>query len=297
MASVAVTAVVLTACGASSGTSSTAAKGECPVTAVPVVVSVDQWGDIVNRLAGDCGAVTTIFKSSAADPHDYEPSPADIARFTGAKLVVMNGLGYDPWAAKAVGTLDRKPTVVDAGKVVALHRGDNPHIWYAPDDVYQLADVVTAKLKVLLPSGAAYFEQRHRAWRSSMRPYDSEIATIKRVASGTTFVATEGVFSSMAKALGLTDKTPRGFAAATANESDPSPGDLHAFERALESGAADVLISNTQTQGAIGSQVRNTAKSASVPIVNVTESVPPGFSSFEAWQVSQLRALARALAR
>lgn len=292
----AVTAMVLTACGASSGTSSTA-KGACPVAAVPVVVSVDQWGDIVKQLAGDCGAVTTIFKSSAADPHDYEPTPADIAKFTGAKLVVINGLDYDPWADKAVATLDRKPTVVDAGKVVALYGGDNPHIWYGPDDVYQLADVVTAKLKVLLPKGAAYFEQRHRAWRTSMRPYDGEIAKIKRVASGTTFVATEGVFSYMAKALGLKDTTPRGFATATANESDPSPGDLHAFERALESGAADVLIANTQTQGAIASQVRNTAKSASVPIVNVTESVPPGFSTFEAWQVSQLRALARALAR
>ena len=267
------------------------------MAAVPVVVSVDQWGDIVKRLAGDCGTVTTIVKSSTANPHDYEPTPADIARFSGAKLVVMNGLGYDSWAAKAVATLDRKPTVVDAGNVVGLHRGDNPHIWYGPDDVYQMADVVTAKLKVLLPEGTAYFERRLRAWRTSMRPYDAEIATIKRVASGTTFVATEGIFNPMAKALGLTDKTPRGFAKATANESDPSPGDLHAFERALESRAADVLIANTQTQGAIASQVRATATRASVPIVNVTESVPPGFSTFEAWQVSQLRALARALAR
>ena len=58
-----------------------------------------------------------------------------------------------------------------------------------------------------------------------------------------------------------------------------------------------MLIYNTQTEGAIPSQVRSTAEGASVPIVKVTESVPPGFSTFEAWQVSQLRDLARALAR
>ena len=292
-----VAAFLLTACVASSGTSGTERKGDCPTAAVAVVVSVDQWGDIVNQLAGDCGAVTTILKSSSADPHDYEPTPADIAKFTGAKLVVMNGLDYDPWAAKAVVTLDRKPTVVDAGKVGALHSGDNPHLWYGPGDVYKLADVVTAKLKLLLPKGATYFERRRTAWRASMRPYDAEIAKIKRVASGKTFGATEGIFFSMAKALGLIDKTPTGFATATANGSDPSPGDLNAFEHALENGAVDVLIYNTQTEGAIPAQVRSTAKAASVPIVKVTESVPPGFSTFEGWQVSQLRDLERALAR
>ena len=290
-------AILLTACGASSGTSSAGPRGDCPTSAVAVVVSVDQWGDIVNQLGGDCAAVTTIFKSSSADPHDYEPTPADIAKFTGARLVVMNGLDYDPWAAKAVVTLDRKPTVVDAGKVGALHSGDNPHLWYGPDDVYKLADVVTAKLKLLLPKGATYFEQRRAAWRASMRPYDAEIAKIKRVASGKTFGATEGIFFYMAKALGLIDKTPAGYARATANESDPSPGDLNAFERALENGGVDVLIYNTQTEGAIPAQVRSTAKAASVPIVKVTESVPPGFSTFEGWQLSQLIDLARALAR
>lgn len=290
-------ALVLTACGSSTGTSSTEQKGDCPTAAVPVVVSVDQWADIVNRLAGDCGAVTTIFKSASADPHDYEPTPADLVKFTGAKLVVVNGLDYDSWAAKAVATLDRKPTVVDAGRVAALRGGDNPHIWYAPDDVYKVADTVTAKLKLLLPKVATYFERRHTAWRASMRSYDAEIAKFKRVASGSTFAATEGIFFYMAKALGLTDTTPRGYVTATANGSDPSPSDLNALQHALENGEVNVLIYNTQTQGAIPSQVRSTATAASVPIVKVTESVPSGFSTFEAWQVSQLRALARALAR
>src|SRR4051794_14788110 len=96
-----IVALLLSGCGSSSGDSSTAdssTKGDCPTSAVPVVVTVDQWGDIVDQLAGACGTVTTIFKSSSADPHDYEPTPADIAEFSGAKLVVENGLDYDPWA-------------------------------------------------------------------------------------------------------------------------------------------------------------------------------------------------------
>ena len=95
--------LALAACSSGASSPTSASKGDCPTAPLAVVVSVDQWGDIVDQLAGDCGEVTTIIKSSSADPHDYEPTPADHAKFTGAELVVVNGLDYDPWADKAVG--------------------------------------------------------------------------------------------------------------------------------------------------------------------------------------------------
>jgi zinc/manganese transport system substrate-binding protein len=296
---VALGALALAACGSSSksgsGSTSSVPDEECPTAAVPVVVSVDQWGDIVDQLAGACGDVTTVFKSSSADPHDYEPTPADSAKFTGAKLVVVNGLDYDPWADKAVATLGTKPAVVNGGEVVGLHDGDNPHIWYGPDYVYKVAGAVTDQLKQLEPKDATYFDQRLQAWRASMAPYDAEIAKIKPAAAGKTYGATEGIFDYMAEALGLTNKTPAGYQRATSNESDPAPGDINAFEQALANHTVTVLIYNTQTEGAIPQQVRSQAEEAKVPVVNVTESVPQEFSTFEAWQVSQLKDLATAL--
>src|SRR5690242_17464111 len=87
--------LTLAACGSANARDAAAGTtGTCPAAPVAVVVTVDQWGDIVNRLAGACGNVTTIFKSSAADPHEYEPTPADAAAFGDAALVVMNGLDY-----------------------------------------------------------------------------------------------------------------------------------------------------------------------------------------------------------
>ncbi len=290
--------LVLGACTTSSnGGASRTPKGDCPTAPVPVVVSVDQWGDMTSRLAGDCGAVTTIFKSSSADPHDYEPTPAETAEFTGAKLVVVNGLDYDPWADRAVATLDTAPVVVNAGRVVGLRNGDNPHLWYGPDIVSRVADAITAKLERLRPADAAYFRARHTAWRASMRPYEAEIAAIRVAARGKSYAATEGIFAYMANALGLTDRTPPGYASATANGSEPSPGDLHAFEQELARGRIAVLIDNTQTQGAIPDQLRADAKRADVPVVPVTESVPPRFRTFVAWQLSQLKDLARAVGR
>jgi zinc/manganese transport system substrate-binding protein len=287
----------LSACASSGRSARSVMTGgaSCPTGRVSVVVTVAVWGDIVDRLAGACGRVTTIITSSSGDPHDYEPNPADSAAFADADLVVVNGLDYDAWADKAIAALDRQPDVVNAGEVAQLREGDNPHVWYGPKYVYAVADAVTAELEQLAPKSADVFERNRRAWEAAMRPYRAEIERIEPRATGKVYGATEGVFDYMADALGMRDATPRGYTRAAANEAEPAPGDLHELEQALEDRTMAVLFFNPQTEGAIPNQVRDTAESAGVPVVNVTESVPAEFDSFEAWQVSQLSDLAAAL--
>ncbi len=267
----------------------------CPAEAIQVVVSVDQWGDIVEQLAGECAKVTTVISSSAIDPHDYEPSPADIASLTDAEIVVVNGCDYDHWAEETAEGLDPKPVVVNACEVVGKTEGDNPHIWYGPDFVFQVAAAVTSQLETELSSVGTYFSDRAAAWDASMQGYRDEIAAIKAEFAGRTYAATESVFDYMGDALTLENTTPEGFARAAANETDPSPGDIQAFDQLLTSGGASVLVYNVQTEGSIPEQVRATAEGAGVPVVEVTETVAEGATSFAEWQVAQLESLNQAL--
>ncbi len=291
--------LALTACSSSSdgertGNTSTGA-GDCPTKPVDVVVSVDQWGDLVSRLGGDCAHVTTVLAGSSVDPHDYEPSPADAVKFTKAQLVVVNGADYDSWASKLAASSAKDASLLDAGKVVGAADGANPHLWYSPDYVTKVSDAVTEQLAALAPDAKGYFEQQRAALTTTLKPYKDLVAKLKSEATGRTYGATESVFDYMARAVGLVDKTPAGFARAAANESDPSPADLKDFQDALGAHQVDVLIYNTQTEGSIPQQVRQAAEKAGVPVVEITETVAPGASSFEDWQVSQLTALAKAL--
>lgn len=272
------------------GTSS----GGCPGGPVPTLVTVAQWTDIVSQLAGPCATVETVLASSAIDPHDYEPTPGDLARFEKAELVVRNGLDYDAWATKAVAALAHEPTVVDAGSVAGLKSGDNPHMWYGPSHVVQVADAITATLRELRPAAADLLQRQRSTFAVTIAPYLAEIDAIKQAKQGMTYGATEAVFDDMASALDLTNLTPAGFQRAAANEAEPAPGDLAAFETALESGRIDVLIYNTQTEGAVPQQIRAVARSAHVPVVDVTET-PPDHTGFVDWQLSQLHRLADAL--
>jgi zinc/manganese transport system substrate-binding protein len=280
---------------ASSTTAAAAGGAGCPTTPVNVVVSVDQWGDIASALGGECAKVTTVLASSSVDPHDFEPSPADAATFASAQLVVLNGADYDPWASKFAATSAPNAPVVDASVVTKTAAGSNPHLWYSPPAVVAVADAVTAELDKLAPDAKGYFADQRKAFTTSLEPYDKLVSAIKAGASGKTYAATETVFDYTAAAVGLADKTPSGYQTASANESDPSPADLDAFRRALADHQINVLIYNTQTEGSVPEQIRSAAEAAGVPVVEVTETVPPGTTSFETWQVAQLNALAKAL--
>src|ERR671935_1585259 len=65
-----------------------------------VVAAENFWGSLATQLGGDRVAVRNIIHSPDADPHDYEPTPDDARRMAEARMVIVNGIGYDPWASK-----------------------------------------------------------------------------------------------------------------------------------------------------------------------------------------------------
>jgi zinc/manganese transport system substrate-binding protein len=268
----------------------------CPGEILDVVVSVGQWGDVTRRLAGDCATVTTVVASDAVDPHDFEPGTADLAAFSDADLVVINGADYDHWAEDAVATLDPEPVVVSAADVAGAEEGADPHLWYEPEAVHAMAPAIAEELARLSPDAADYFAERKSAWQErDLRRYLDAVLALRSVVTGRTYAATETVFDRMAATIGLTDATPEGYRRSVGNESEPAPGDLAAFEAALADGSVDVLIHNTQTTGSVPEQLIAAAEDAGVPVVEVTESAPDGDGSFVAWQLDQLSRLSDAL--
>ena len=61
-----------------------------------VVASFSILGDLVARVGGDRVTVTTLV-GAGGDAHVYQPSPADAQAVAAARVVVVNGLGFDGW--------------------------------------------------------------------------------------------------------------------------------------------------------------------------------------------------------
>jgi zinc/manganese transport system substrate-binding protein len=296
----ALSTLLLAACGGDDTPDSDAAvssgdPSSCTGEVVDVVVSVGQWGDVVRHVGGDCANVTTIVASGSVDPHDFEPGTADLAAFSEADLVVVNGADYDHWAEDAAASQDPEPAVLSVAELLDAPEGGDPHLWYEPEAVHAVAPALADELGDLSPDAAAVFEANAATWQADLRPYLDAVMALGSTVSGRTYAATETVFDRMAASLGLQDATPEGYRRSVSNESEPAPGDLAEFEAALAAGSVDVLIYNTQTSGSVPEQLRTAAEDAGVPVVDVTESPADGDGSFLAWQLAQLSALSDAL--
>ncbi|MGY1745767.1 metal ABC transporter solute-binding protein, Zn/Mn family [Blastococcus sp. SYSU D00695] len=292
-------ATVLAVAGCSDGdagpVTATGDPANCPGEVLDVVVSVAQWGSIVDQLGGDCATVTTVLGSAAGDPHDHEASTGDIAAFEDADVVVVNGAGYDRWAADAAADVSPRPLVVDVAALGDVADGEDPHLWYEPELVPRFADAVTQTLTDLSPDAGPYLQQQRALFTTELQPYVEALARLRALAPGRAYAATEPVFDRTARAVGLADATPAGYRSAVGNEGEPAPGDLAEFEAALAGGRVDVLLFNTQTAGSLPDRLRAAAEDAGVPVVEVTESAPEDAGSFVEWQVDQLERLSDAL--
>src|SRR5439155_10348223 len=133
-------AVLLTGALAGCATTPTGATSG-NATTLNVVAAENFWGSLATQLGGEHVTVTSIIDNPDADPHDYEPTARDGRAIAAARLVVVNGVGYDPWADKLVAAnpVDNR-TVLNVGDLVGVKAGGNPHRWYGPADVRKVVD-------------------------------------------------------------------------------------------------------------------------------------------------------------
>lgn len=280
--------------GCASGRSSSAAGGK-----LRVVAAENFWGSLAAQLGGDRVTVKSVITNPDTDPHDYEPTAADARTMAGAEYVVVNGIGYDPWADKLLdATRIGGRMVLDVGDLVGVKAGGNPHRWYSPADVHRVVDEMTADYKRLSPSDAAYFDERHRAFTTTaLSRYDGLIAGIKARFSGVAVGASESIFSPLADALGLNLLTPRTLLDATSEGSDPTAADKATSEAQIRTHQIKVYVFNSQNSTPDVQAEVDLAKTNGVPVVAVTETLTPATASFQDWQSSQLEDLEHALAQ
>ena len=275
------------ACG--SGRSSSEKNGT-----IEVVASVNQWGTVAKTLGGGNVNVTSIINSTNVDAHDYEPTTSDIAKLQKAQVIIVNGAGYDAWAVKAAQSANA--TIVNAAAVGGVNDGENPHVWFSADVRKAVAQAITEAYEQADAAKKSDFDKLHDQWKSEENNVESKIAEVKQKSDGLAYAATESVASYLAEDMGLTDATPSGYVRATANESEPTPTDIKQFTDALKSGEIKLLIVNTQEESELTGKITNAAKSANVPMVELTEQMPEQYDSLTAWMESLVDAFSKAIA-
>lgn len=286
--------LALTACGLGGSSSS---GPTCPSDKLAVVAAENFWASIAAQLGGDKTCVNSIIVNPDTDPHAYEAKPADARLIAGARYVIVNGAGYDPWAPKL---LSANPvqgrTVLTVGDFIGKKEGDNPHMWYSPTFVDRVIDKINSDLDSLDPKDASYFDQQKTHYKTvALKDYSDTIATIKQKYHGIPVGATESIFSYLADSLSLNLLTPYGYLKAISEGTDPTAADKAAVEQQVAAKSIKVFVFNSQNSTPNVASLVNRAKAENIPVVQITETLTPANLSFQDWQTRQLKDLLTAL--
>ena len=154
---------------------------------LPVVTSFSILADLVRVVGGDHVEVTSLVGPNA-DAHIFDPTPADAKQLANAKLVVINGLGFEGWMDRLIKSSGYRGAVVVASRGVKTiqeaagsghHHGHShaadPHAWQNPLNVKQYVQNIRIALAAAKPAAAQEFEQRATAYGLELDKLDQSI--------------------------------------------------------------------------------------------------------------------------
>jgi zinc/manganese transport system substrate-binding protein len=256
------------------------------------------YADLLAQIGGSRVTASSILSDPSADPHAYEASPAAAKLVADAKVVVVNGIGYDDFMDKLLGASTKPDRIVIRVQDVLGAKGDaNVHVWYDPATMPRVADAVAAALARIDPQNAAYFSEQKAKYLAALKPVDDKIAALKARYAAAPIAFTENVAGYLTDAIGLRVLTPPAFMEAIESGTDPAPADVAAERDLLTGRKVKALLYNSQVTSPLTEQIRDLATQNSVPVVAVAETIPPSYKTFQEWQLAQLDELERALAK
>src|SRR4030095_11304398 len=159
-----------------SGTGGATPDGDGERGRLRVVATTTQVADLAVNVGGDRVRVTSLLKPGI-DPHDYEPSPADIDAIAHADLVLENGVGLEAWLGDTIDSSGFDGPVVDTSQGVRLRMvggAADPHIWQNPRNAERMAANIERGLAAAEPSAATTFQANLAAYTRQLQALDAE---------------------------------------------------------------------------------------------------------------------------
>jgi zinc transport system substrate-binding protein len=114
--------------------------------------------------------------------HDYQLTPADLARLIHADVLIVNGGGLEAFLDKARRQAPRAK-VIEASAGIELLEG-NPHVWVSPELAARQAETIGAGLARLDAPNAELYRRNAAAYAAQLRAQAEKMrAGLKGIAS------------------------------------------------------------------------------------------------------------------
>ena len=193
-----------------------------------VVATFSILSDLVKNVGGDRVDARTLVGPNG-DAHVYQPSPSDAKTLADAKVVFVNGLGFEGWMERLIKASGSKAPVVTATKGVKPRKSDDvggadPHAWQSVANAKIYVANIRDGLSAADPAGKASYEASAAAYLAQLDALDAEVkAAIEKIpADRRRIITTHDAFGYFAAAYGVSFIAPQG----VSTESEVSAKDV-----------------------------------------------------------------------
>lgn len=236
---------------------------------IQVVTTFYPMYDFTKNVAGKNADVTMLITGNT-EPHDYEPSPKDIAKIQDADLFVYNSDEMETWVKSVLKDLDRSKTVVvEASKGISLldseeethshdeeHHHDHdsdPHVWLDPVLAQEEAENIYQGLIKADRQHKANYKQNYQTYQKKLNQLDQAYKKALASAQNRTFVTQHTAFSYLAKRYDLTQKAIAGFSP----DQEPSAAGLAKIENFVKENNIRIIFTEELASPKIAKTIAN----------------------------------------
>lgn len=161
---------------------------------------------------------------SGIEPHDYDPTPKDIARIQNSSFLIVNGAGFEPWLEKIKLDLQNVKIITATDGITlqknteeeheegeseeehAIESVSDPHIWLSPVLAKSQVDKILKAYIDTDPTNKNLYEKNGDGLKKRLDALDDKFKKGLSSCKRSTFVTSHSAFGYLAKEYNLIQK-------------------------------------------------------------------------------------------
>lgn len=164
---------------------------------ISVVTTIFPVYDFTRAIAGDRARITLLLPPGM-ESHSFEPTPADIAAISVARVFFYTNKTMEPWAPKLADSFEKgkKPLLADSSLGITMaasdekHEGsgsgheaiEDPHIWTDPNNAMVMTKNILNALIAVDPKNETYYRENAKKRLAELSALDRDIKTVSATA-------------------------------------------------------------------------------------------------------------------
>nr|BAL59109.1 zinc transport system substrate-binding protein [Candidatus Acetothermum autotrophicum] len=181
--------------------------------------------EFTKNVGGDRVEVKNLVPAGA-EPHDFEPSPADIRAIEEAQVFVYNGASMESWVERVLSVVRNrdKLVVIEATKGLPLRKAEgeelefDPHVWTDPILAKEMVKNIRDGLIVADGAGSSVYTENAKSYSAKLDALDTQIRAGLRACRLREFIISHRFMDYFAARYGLTAHALSGL-----EPSEPTP--------------------------------------------------------------------------